>query len=90
MFLIVWYLMVGEFGGKIQILKFSDFFKNIFSPISDPMSQSAPSQNSSKLLGHPTFLPSFIKIGLELRPRSCRQTDRQTDGHDEYISPFFS
>ena len=87
------YLMVGEFGGKIQILNFSDFSKIIFCPHMLTSVSNCPISELIQAIGDPNIPAKFDQNRFRIATCSDvtdRQTDRQTDGHDDYISPFFS
>ena len=72
------YLMVGEFGGKIQILNFSDFFKNIFFSHIRPCVSNCPISELVQAIRAPNLPAKFHQD--RLRNADCSEvTDRRTD-----------
>ena len=76
------YLMVAEFGGKIQILNFSDFFENIFFSHIRPCVSNCPIYELVQAIRAPNLPTKFHQN--RLRNAACIVvTDGQTDGQTD-------
>src|SRR5438094_391171 len=84
------YLMVCEFGGKIQILNFSDFFKNTFIPHMLTSVSNCPISELIQAIWDPNIPVKFHQNRFRIAAwivvtdgRTDGQTDRRTDGQTD-------